>query len=92
MIADFYTKPLQGKQFKKLSEFIMGIKFDDIEFVSSEERVEEKPKIENEEKPKSDILKTHDSNSTDKNNNDTHEQQKNTKTALSFKEALLSKK
>ena len=38
MIADFYTKPLQGGLFKALRDYIMGHSG----FVSSKERVEEK--------------------------------------------------
>ena len=37
MVADFYTKPLQGKQFKELRAVIMGHKP-----TSMEEHVEEK--------------------------------------------------
>ena len=46
MIADFYTKPLQGYKFRKFCEFIMGVTFDKFDFVSREERVENPPKLD----------------------------------------------
>ena len=46
MIADFYTKPLQGYKFRKFCEFIMGVTFDEFDFVLREERVEDSPKMD----------------------------------------------
>ena len=42
MIADYYTKPLQGNLFKKLRNYIMGITIMPIE-----ERIENNIKIKN---------------------------------------------
>ena len=45
MVADFYTKPLQGMKFRKFCEFIMGVSFNDFDLVLREERVEDSPKL-----------------------------------------------
>ena len=42
MVADFYTKPLQGKLFKTMRDYIMGHS----KFVSSKERVEENEAVD----------------------------------------------
>ena len=45
MIADFYTKPLQGAQFRRLRNFIMGVT-DSVSTPPSEERVENAPNVD----------------------------------------------
>ena len=46
MIADYYTKPLQGKQFYKLRDVIMGIKHNDVLVKECVEDIEQKQKSE----------------------------------------------
>ena len=94
MVADFYTKPLQGKQFQKFCEFIMGIKFNEFELKSREERVEDNQKSQD--------LKTHDSNSNKNDHTNLVQLGNNknlitkisketvTKRPFSYKQALLS--